>query len=150
MGLDQELNTLRKVYAHIAAQLKPKRRGNQLKDDKLTIAQREYQREALDDAYVDKTALASAAKTACKSIAVQGRSKEAAQSLVDQEASRLEEINCDAPLSGAERETLRDTIMQPIVDKLMAVGVVERLLLEPEISKPTSCGATSKLTVLWR
>lgn len=130
VGLDQELDSLEKVYAHIAAQLKPKRRGNQLKDDKRTIAQREYQREALGDAYVDNPALVSAAKTACRSIAAQGGSPEAVQAMIDQEASRLEETHCDAPLSGAERETLRDTIMRPIVEELMAVGVVERLLLE--------------------
>ena len=130
VGLDQELDTLEKVYAHMEAQLKPKRRGNQLKDDKRTIAQREYQREALGAAYVDNPALVSAAKTACKSIAAQGGSPEAVQALVDQEASRLEQIHCDKPLSDVERETLRNTIMQPIVDELMAVGVVERLLLD--------------------
>ena len=130
VGLDQELDTLEKAYAHMEAQLKPKRRGNQLKDDKRRIAQREYQREALGDAYVDNPALVSAAKTACKSIAAQGGSSEAVQALVDQEASRLEQTHCSAPLSDAERETLRSMIMQPIGEELMAVGVVERLLLD--------------------
>ena len=130
VGLDQELDSLEKVYAHIAAQLKPKRRGNHLKDDKRTIAQREYQREALGDAYVDNPSLVSAAKTACRSIAAQGGSPEAVQAMINQKASILEETHCDTPLSGAERQTLRDTIMRPVIEELMAVGVVERLLLD--------------------
>ena len=130
VGLDQELDTLEKAYAHIAAQLKPKRRGNHLKDDKRTIAQREYQREALGDAYVDNPALVSAAKTVCRSIAAQGGSPEAVQAMINQKASILEETHCDTPLSGAERQTLRDTIMRPVIEELMAVGVVERKLLE--------------------
>ena len=130
VGPDKELDSLEKVYAHIDAKTKPKRRGKTLKDDKRARGRREYQREALGNAFVDNPPLVSAAKTACKAIAEQGGSSEIVQAMIDQEASRLEETHCDVPLSGAERETLRDTIMRPIVEELMAVGVVERLLLE--------------------
>ena len=130
IGLDNELNTLEKVYAHIEAQLKPKLRGKALKDAKRAMGQREYQRDALGDAFVDNSKLVSAAKTACKAIAAEGGSPEAVLALVDQEASRLEEMHCEDALSDAQRATLRDTIMLPIVEELMAVGVVERKLLE--------------------
>ena len=130
VGPDKELNTLEKVYAYIDAQLKPKRRGEALKDDKRAIGQREYQREALGDAFVDQRSLVSAAKTACKVIAEKGGSPEAVHALIDQEASRLEKLHCEEALSDAQRQTLRDTIMRPVVEELMAVGVVERLLLE--------------------
>lgn len=129
IGPDRELDTLEKVYAHITTQLKPKRRGNALKDDKIAIGQREYQRETLGDAYVDNLLLLSAAKSACKAVAEQGGSSEAVQALIDQKARTLEEMHCDEPLSAPQRATLRTTIMQPIVDELMAVGVVERMLL---------------------
>ena len=62
--------------------------------------------------------------------AATGGSSEAVQAMIYQEASRLEEMHCEDALSDSQRETLRDTIMRPIVDELMAVGVVERLLLE--------------------
>lgn len=130
IGPDKELNTLEKVYAHIEAQLKPKLKGEALKDAKRTMIQREYQLEALGDAYVDNGKLVSEAKTACRAIAAEGGSPEAVQALIDQEASRLEEVYCDEALNNAQRETLRNTIMQPIVDELMAVGVLERRLLE--------------------
>ena len=129
VGPDKELNTLEKVYAHIEVQLKPKRRGKALKDTKHAMGQREYQRDALGGAYVDNGKLVSAAKTACRAIAAEGGSPEAVQALIDQEASRLEEMHCEGALSDAQRETLRDTIMLPIVVQLMAVGVVERKLL---------------------
>jgi len=130
IGPDKELNTLEKVYAHIKAQLKPKPTGKDLKDAKRAMGQREYQREALGEGFVDNPPLVSAAKTACRAIAAEGGSSEAVQAMIYQEASRLEQTHCDAPLSDAERKTLRHTIMRPIVDELMAVGVVERLLLE--------------------
>ncbi|MFY9320158.1 hypothetical protein [Lentibacter algarum] len=130
VGPDKELNTLEKVYAYIDAQLKPKRRGKALKDDKRAIGQREYQREALGDAFVDRRSLVSAAKTACKVIAEKGGSPEAVHALIDQEASRLEKLHCEEALSDAQQQTLRDTIMRPVVEELMAVGVVERKLLE--------------------
>jgi len=129
VGLDKELDTLEKVYAYIDTQLKPKRQGNALKDDKRAIGQREYQREALGTAFVNNPPLVSAAKTACKAIAQQGGSPEAIQTLIAQEASRLEGKHCEEALSAAGRETLRNTIMLPIVEELMAVGVVERELL---------------------
>ena len=130
VGPDKELNTLEKVYAYIDAQLKPKRRGKALKDDKRAIGQREYQREALGDAFVDNPSLVSAAKTACKVIAEKGGSPEAVHALIDQEASRLEKLHCEEALSDAQQQTLRDTIMRPVIEELMAVGVVERKLLE--------------------
>jgi len=130
IGLDNELNTLEKVYAHIEAQLKPKLRGEDLKDAKRAKGQLEYQRDALGDAYVDNGKLVSAAKTACRAIAAEGGSSEAVEALIDQEASRLEEMHCEGALSDAQRATLRNTIMLPVVAELMAVGVVERLLLE--------------------
>lgn len=130
VGLDNELDTLEKVYAHIDKQLKPKTQGKDLKDAKRAMGQREYQRDALGDAFVDNSKLVSAAKTACKTIAAEGGSPEAVLALVDQEASRLEEMHCEDALSDAQRATLRDTIMLPVVDELMAVSVVERKLLE--------------------
>ena len=130
VGPDKELDTLEKVYAYIDAQLKPKRRGKALKDDKRAIGQRDYQREALGDAFVDNPSLVSAAKTACKVIAEKGGSPEAVHALIDQEASRLEKSHCEGTLSDAQRQTLRDTIMRPVIEELMAVGVVERKLLE--------------------
>lgn len=130
IGPDKELDTLEKVYAHIEAQLKPKLRGKALTDAKRATVQRDYQREALGEGFVDNPPLVSAAKTACKAIAKEGGSSEAVQALIDQEASRLEEMHCEEALNDAQRVTLRDTIMQPIVDALMAMGVVERRLLE--------------------
>ena len=130
IGPDKELNTLEKVYAHIEAQLKPKLRGKALKDAKCATGQREYQRDALGDAFVDNSKLVSAAKTACKAIAAEGGSPEAVLALVDQEASRLEEMHCEGALNDAQRATLRNTVMLPVVAELMAVGVVERKLLK--------------------
>lgn len=130
IGPDKELDTLEKVYAHIEAQLKPKLRGKALTDAKRATVQRDYQREALGEGFVDNPPLVNAAKTACKAIAKEGGSSEAVQALIDQEASRLEEMHCEEALSAAQRITLRDTIMRSIVDALMAVGVVERRLLE--------------------
>jgi hypothetical protein len=130
IGPDKELDTLEKVYAHIEAQLKLKLRGKALKDAKRAMGQRDYQREALGEGFVDNGKLVSAAKTACKAIAKEGGSSEAVQALIDQEASRLEEMHCEEALNDAQQVTLRDTIMEPIVDALMAMGVVERRLLE--------------------
>lgn len=129
VGLDKELDTLDKVYAHIEAQLKPIRRGEALKDDKRALGQREYQRQTLGSAFINNSALVSAAKTACKFIAAQGGLPEAVQALVDAEATKLEEAHCEEALNDDQRDNLRNTIMLPLVSDLMAVGVVERLLL---------------------
>ena len=115
VGLDKELDTLEEVYAHIEAKLKPKRTGKALKDAKRAMGQREYQREALGEGFVDNPPLVSSAKTACKAIAEEGGSPEAVIALIDVEASRLEAIHCVDALSGPERETLRSTIMLSLI-----------------------------------
>ncbi len=121
-----EIASLDAFYAETSKLLKPKPRGNMLKDKKKRTAQKAYQRDNKGDAFIDNDPLFHAAAKA----AVELAEARADRTAVTAKAAALaKEFDDGTPLSDAQMSVLRDYIEQRI-DKHQMLDRVEAALID--------------------
>ncbi len=131
IGTSEELENLEKVYAHLDTKLKIQNRDLTAKTDQTKAKRPSHPPASLGPALDEKSSLVVAAKAMCQVIAAQnGSSKALVQTLINEEATKLEQLYCEEGLTEAERNALISTIMRPLVHELMTTNNVERKLLD--------------------
>ncbi len=121
-----EIASLDAFYAETSKLLKPKPRGNMLKDKKKRTAQKAYQRDNKGDAFIDNDPLFHAAAKA----AVELAEARADRTAVTAKAVALaKEFDDGTPLSDAQLSVLCDYIQQRI-DKHQKLDRIEAALID--------------------
>lgn len=116
------------VYAAINIALKPKKRGNALKDAKKRTAQSAFQKEQLGDAFVENNSLISAAKKCAFELS----EAKATPEDVAFKANELAVEHSDGePLTNSQMDTLCD-LMQGQMDKHQKPDNIESLLIDSD------------------
>ena len=120
LSIGKEITTLERLYEELGWLTKPKLKGQALKDAKVRVGQREYQRDKLGDAFVDP-ALASKAKRLANAELAKSNPDDAKLDAI------IEGLVSDhgADLSDAQRITLKDQIIRPRLEKFNALDKVE-------------------------
>ena len=115
-------------YDAVNAALKPKKRGNALKDAKKRTSQAAFQKEQLGDAFIDNNALISAAKKS----AFQLSEANATPEEVAFKANELTiEHNDGEPLTNSQMDTLCD-LMRRQIDKYQKPDHIESRLIDAD------------------
>ena len=108
---DKEYQSLDEFYADLKPILKPKPRGNMLKDKKKRTSQKEFQRDAKGEGFIDNDTLLSAAAKAAFDLA----EALAEEDVIVQTATQLaKETDDGIPLSDAQMSVLCDYIRQRV------------------------------------
>ena len=123
---NNEYRSLDEFYAALKPILKPKPRGKMLKDKKKRTSQKEFQRDAKGEAFIDNDRLLSAAAKAAFDLA-EARADEAAVALKAAELSR--QFDNGTPLTEIQMSVLRDYIQQRI-DKHQKLDRIEAALID--------------------
>ena len=118
-----EIASLDAFYAETSKLLKPKPRGNMLKDKKKRTAQKAYQRDNKSDAFIDNDPLFHAAAKAAVELA------EARADRTAKAATLAKEFDDGTPLTDAQMSVLCDYIKQRI-DKHQKLDRIEAALID--------------------
>ncbi len=108
---NNEYRSLDEFYAALKPILKPKPRGKMLKDKKKRTSQKEFQRDAKGEAFIDNDRLLSAAAKAAFDLAEASADKATVAATANQLASEYDD---GIPLSDAQMSVLCDFIQQRI------------------------------------
>ena len=123
---NNEYQSLDEFYAAFKPILKPKPRGKMLKDKKKRTSQKEFQRDAKGEAFIDNDRLLSAAAKAAFDLA----EASADEATVAAKAKQLAiEYDDGIPLSDAQMSVLCDYVRQRI-DKHHQLGRIEAALID--------------------
>ena len=125
---DGSISDMEGVYAAMNSALKPKKRGNALKDAKKRTAQSTFQKEQLGDAFIENNPLISAAKKCAFELSEANATPEDVAFKANELA--VEHSNGE-PLTNSQMDTLCDLIQRQM-DKHQKPGNIESLLIDSD------------------
>jgi len=125
---DGSISDMEGLYIAINSALKPKKRGNALKDAKKRTAQSAFQKEQLGDAFIENNALISAAKRCAFELSEANATPED----VALKANELAVEHKDGePLTNSQMDTLCD-LMRRQIDKYQKPDHIESRLIDAD------------------